>query len=135
MFAPRWIMLLLITSLLLAGCGRWGKGGRAKSVVYVDEGVLASATAEYYPDGERTPFAQRSTGILIVTAEQLSFLTYDDQSEEYTAALTVARAGLNCGQRSGTVSKGELWCQTEGQTYLFVSKEAGQIAAVFVAPP
>ena len=132
MVTARWIVLLLITSLVVAGCGLWGKRGRAKSVVYVDEGVLASATAEYYPDGERTPFAERASGILIVTAEQLSFMTYDEQSEEYQAELTVSRSGLACGQRSGTASKGELWCQVAGQSYLFVSKEAGQIAAVFV---
>ena len=130
----RWILVVLFISLVVTGCGRWGKRGRAKSVVYVDEGVLASATAEYYPDGERSPFARRSNGILIVTAEQLSFMTYDRQSEEYQAALTVPRTGLSCGQRSGSVSKGELWCEAANQSYLFVSKEAGQIAAVFVTP-
>ena len=127
-------MLLLVASLVVSGCGRWGKRGGIRGAIPVDEGVIASATAEWYPDGTRTPFARRSSGILIVTAQQLSFLTYDDQAEEYQPELTLPRAGLACGQRAGTVSKGELWCESPGQTYLFVSKEAGQIAAAFLTP-
>ena len=134
MFALRWMILLVVTSVVVTGCGRWSKRGRAENVVYVDEGVIASATAEWYPEGERTVFARRSTGILIVTAEQLRFMTYDDPSEAYNSALSLNRSELNCGQRSGTISKGELWCQAGDQSYLFVSKEAGKIAEAFLTP-
>ena len=134
MFAVRWIILLVVTSILVTGCGRWSKRDRATGVVYFDEGVIASATAEWYPDRERTPFAPHSTGILIVTGEQLSFLTYDQQNEQYQPAVVLQRAGLNCAQHSGSRSSGELWCQASDQTYLFVSKEAGQLAAVFLTP-
>jgi hypothetical protein len=134
MFASRVLLILVVAGLCVSGCGRWGKRAGVKGAIPVDEGVVASATAEWYPDGSRTPFARRSTGILIVTAQQLRFMTYDDQNEEYAAVLSLSRSGLYCGQRTGTASKGELWCQNGEQSHLFVSKEAGDIAAAFVNP-
>jgi len=134
MSAARWLLPLVAAVLALGACGRWSKRDGVEGTVSFDEGVLASATAEWYPDGERTLFAPRSTGILIVTAEQVRFLTYDDRSEEYRAALTLSRSGLNCSQPSASVSRGELWCHASDQAYLFVSKDAGQIAAAFVEP-
>jgi len=135
MSASRLLLLLLVLAgLSVSGCGRWGKRADVAGAIPVDENVLASATAEWFPDGSRTPFARRSTGILIITAQQLSFLVYDEQSEGHKPALSVPRGGLFCGQPPGSASKGELRCRNGEQSYLFVSKEAGDIAAAFVNP-
>ena len=36
----RLVMLLLVASLVVTGCGRWGKRGGVRGVIPVDEGVI-----------------------------------------------------------------------------------------------
>ena len=99
------------------------------------EGEWASTSAECFFGGESPSFAPRANGILMLIAETLNFLTYNQQSGEYGAAPNGPRAGLNRRPQPGAVAKGELWCRSGPPSYRFVSKDACKIAAVFAATP